>query len=438
MEQQQKARSGAKQGQGQREKTPSTGESKQGQRDKASGGGGEASKQGQQGQKDKSGPSHVGASESSSTSLVPRLALFDHLPRKVNLGDVNSIEETEGTPLHPATIKLGLLYRNGVIQEDDDRVAALIAAFCNVIEDYKTPPNKNFSWDLDKHLGRQVQHLINCRQHCIGMGNLIRYIRYAISHTPPDMNEADAKGKLISLLHTFLEERIIFARDSISRVCTSAIQDGDVIVTYGSSPLVRYILLSMAAIKKFRLVIIDSRPLKSGLKTLKTLSEKVSCVYTPLSGAAAAMREATRVIIGATALLSNGAVLAAAGTAMVASLAKAQRVPVIVAAESYKFSEKNQLDAIVFNELGNELEIADPSSISTDPNNMEQQQHQKNVFLGSAESLKPSPFQVINLRYDLTPISNISVVATESGLIPPTSIPCIIREMRLDVGINDL
>ena len=42
---------------------------------------------------------------------------------------------------------------------------------------------------------------------------------------------------------------------------------------------------------------------------------------------------------------------------MVAALAKAQRVPVIVAAESYKFSEKVQLDSIVFNELGNTNEV---------------------------------------------------------------------------------
>jgi len=37
---------------------------------------------------------------------------------------------------------------------------------------------------------------------------------------------------------------------------------------------------------------------------------------------------------------------------------------------------------------------------------------------------------IISLRYDLTPISNISVVATETGLIPPTSIPVLIRELK--------
>jgi hypothetical protein len=39
------------------------------------------------------------------------------------------------------------------------------------------------------------------------------------------------------------------------------------------------------------------------------------------------------------------------------------------------------------------------------------------------------PFHVVNLRYDLTPIGNISVVATETGLTPPTSVPVLMREM---------
>jgi translation initiation factor 2B subunit (eIF-2B alpha/beta/delta family) len=46
------------------------------------------------------------------------------------------------------------------------------------------------------------------------------------------------------------------------------------------------------------------------------------------------------------------------------------------------------------------------------------------------------PFQVVNLRYDLTPIGNISVIATETGLIPPTSIPVLIRELRTDLGFD--
>ena len=82
-----------------------------------------------------------------------RLAVFDHLPRK-KLLDMGSIESDR--QLHPAIVRLGVLYSNGAIYDDDDRVCALYSAFCNVVEDYMTPPNKNLSWDLDKHVRLQV------------------------------------------------------------------------------------------------------------------------------------------------------------------------------------------------------------------------------------------------------------------------------------------
>lgn len=173
----------------------------------------------------------------------------------------------------------------------------------------------------------------------------------------------------------------------------------------------------------------------------------------------------TRVLLGASSLLSNGAMLGPAGTAMVAALAKAKQIPVIVAAESYKFSEKVQLDSIVYNELGQSSEIAvmgitgasDEHAVGLVP--LPQRQA---GFRGTAAVLSsavdsgvgaavecdpialPSswlgngdisiagqqlPFGVVNLRYDLTPIGNISVVATETGLTPPTSIPVLMREM---------
>ena len=60
----------------------------------------------------------------------------------------------------------------------------------------------------------------------------------------------------------------------------------------------------------------------------------------------------------------------------------------------------------------------------------------RNISTSSSGNQKAStsqlPFNVLNLRYDLTPINNISVVATETGLIPPTSIPVLIREIQSD------
>jgi translation initiation factor eIF-2B subunit delta len=145
--------------------------------------------------------------------------------------------------------------------------------------------------------------------------------------------------------------------------------------------------------------------------------------------------------------------LGAAGSAIVASVAKAQRVPVIVLCESYKFSEKVQLGSIVFNELGSTSEIATLEEAPPVPtaektgNNAPPPAPQfiytpqlEPGYRGALESTHShaaaaphAPYQILNPRYDCTPIGNISVVATETGLIPPTSIPVLVRELRTDV-----
>lgn len=285
-------------------------------------------------------------------------------------------------------------------------------------------------------------------------------------------------------------------------------------------------LLHAAKERKFKVVVVDARPLNEGLRILaaaqlasnlasvdrtkalnnhrakmlidhemevESRSPSIECVYTPLSGAATAMKDVTCVVLGASCLLSNGSMLAPAGTAVIAALAKSRHIPVIVAAESYKFSDAVQLDSIVFNELGSSSEIAVGEVVSKNVEssataagkqktansqtvlNMVPQQF--NGYRGTADRTnriststestdKPTdstvikiplampcsscnqdfttvsvvnqvkqhtvgslPYEVVNLRYDLTPIHNISVVATESGLIPPTSVPVLIREL---------
>ena len=58
-------------------------------------------------------------------------------------------------------------------------------------------------------------------------------------------------------------------------------------------------------------------------------------------------------VLGAHALLANGCVMARAGSAMVALVANSYNVPVLVCCETYKFCERVQTDAFVYNELGN-------------------------------------------------------------------------------------
>jgi len=58
------------------------------------------------------------------------------------------------------------------------------------------------------------------------------------------------------------------------------------------------------------------------------------------------------VLLGAHAIFSNGAVMSRVGTAAVAMAASANKVPVMVCCETYKFTDRVQLDSFVYNELG--------------------------------------------------------------------------------------
>ena len=63
--------------------------------------------------------------------------------------------------------------------------------------------------------------------------------------------------------------------------------------------------------------------------------------------------------------MSNGAVVARVGTSVVAAVAAAHRIPVLVCAETYKFCERVQLDAICNNELADPDELVLKSSLSS-------------------------------------------------------------------------
>ena len=78
------------------------------------------------------------------------------------------------------------------------------------------------------------------------------------------------------------------------------IRDGDVILTFGSSPVLRGVLLHAATVRKrnFSLVVVDSLPLHEGVRTLAALSPFIQCTYSPMAGASRAMKDATRVLLG--------------------------------------------------------------------------------------------------------------------------------------------
>jgi translation initiation factor eIF-2B subunit delta len=187
------------------------------------------------------------------------------------------------------------------------------------------------------------------------MGNTIRWLKTEISKISPDLTEEVAKNQLVDKIESFIHERFLAADDMIvNTACKSYIADNDVILTFSKSQVVEKTLLEAKKRgTKFRVIVVDSRPLEEGRNLLKALCEaEIECSYIHLYALGYAMEEATKVFLGAHAVMANGALYSRSGTAVTAMAAKEVGVPVLVLCETIKFSDKINIDGIVNNELG--------------------------------------------------------------------------------------
>ncbi|XP_004513357.1 uncharacterized protein [Cicer arietinum] len=352
------------------------------------------------------------------TEARNRVELFRHLPQYEHGSQLPDLEAKffDLYPVHPAVYKVGLQYLSGDISGGNDRCIAMLQAFQEAIKDYKVPPEKSLGRDLTAKISSYVSFLIECRPLSISMGNAIRFIKSQIAKLPLTLSESEAKTSLQSDIERFISEKIILANKVIVKHAVTKIRDGDVLLTYGSSLAVEMILLHAHELgKQFRVVIVDSRPKLRGQHLLRRLVEKgLNCTYTHINAVSYIMHEVTRVFLGAASVLSNGTVYSRVGTASVAMVAHASRVPVIVCCEAYKFHERVQLDSICSNELG------DPDVISNVPGREDVK------YLDGWANIEN--LQLLNLIYDAMPSDYVSMIVTDYGMVPPTSVPVIVRE----------
>jgi translation initiation factor eIF-2B subunit delta len=134
--------------------------------------------------------------------------------------------------------------------------------------------------------------------------------------------------------------------------------------------------------------------------------------YVLINAVSYIMRDVTKVMLSAHAILANGFVMGRVGSSLISMIAKAHSVPVLVVCETYKFSDRVQTDAFVFNELG------DPNIVAKLPFDMPSK-------LDGWEDV-PS-LGLLNLIFDVTPPEFIDMVVTDIGMIPCTSVPVVLR-----------
>ncbi|KAG2483997.1 hypothetical protein HYH03_017164 [Edaphochlamys debaryana] len=347
--------------------------------------------------------------------------LFAHLQqyKRVTAASLLQLGQPGLAGVHPAVLQLGLRYADGSIRGANARCLAMLHTFCQVIRDYTTPEGKELSRDLLRHLGDQVNFLVVCRPLSVGMGNAIRHLKLRISTIPPETPEGEAKELLEQEIADYINVRIDSADKQLVAYAVAKVEaHGDVILTYAASHVVIRALVEAAQQgKSFRVVVADSRPETEGRATLaRLMAAGIPCTYIHMNALSYIIREVTKVFLGAAAVLSNGTVLSRAGTAAVAMMAHAHSKPVMICCETHKFNERVQLDSITHNELG------DPQALAAVPGKPE-----INALEGWAENPR---LRLLNLKYDVMPAEYVTMVVTEFGMVPPTSVPVILREFR--------
>ncbi|KAK9765682.1 hypothetical protein K7432_005777 [Basidiobolus ranarum] len=352
-----------------------------------------------------------------------QLGLFAHLEEpKGPLGTQIPKE------LHPAILSLGLQFSEFQISGSNARAIATLNAFKKVIQDYQTPPHTTFTRNLQHYLNPQIAYLVSMRPLSVSMGNAIRYLKYEISILSIDLPDEDAKELLIERIDQFIRDRITVADKMIVDFGLQKIQNGDVILTYACSSIIQSLLLEAHAKGiDFRVIVVDSRPKFEGITLMKRLVHAgIKCTYVLINAIGFVIKEVSKVFLGAHGMFSNGALLSRSGTAIVAMMAHHQKIPVIVCCETYKFSDRVQLDSFVYNEIGDVEEVASTDRPSATANvSPIRTQNSALVDWKSIPDLK-----LLNLLYDLTPSEFITVVISEVGMIPCTSVPVVLREYR--------
>lgn len=338
-----------------------------------------------------------------------------------------------------------------------------------VIEAYTTPLGTSLSRHLTTHLSHQISYLSTCRPLSISQGNAIRALKLAIASVDPSVPEANAKASLSEFIDSFIREKITVADQVIAGSAAQKVQDGDVIVTFAGSSIVKQTLLNAHQQgKKFRVSIIDSRPLFEGKNLARALANAgLDVQYSLMNGLSHAIKDATKVFLGAHAMTSNGRLYSRVGTALVAMSAKERaggvEVPVIVCCETVKFTDRVALDSIVVNEIADADELvstkppqqvtdlSDPvaaaaaaAATSSDSKKGSGSSSGSVAATAQPSSLEPNPalknassplkdwretpnLQLLNLMYDVTPAEYVDMVVTEMGSLPPSAVPIVHR-----------
>ena len=258
--------------------------------------------------------------------------------------------------------------------------------------------------DLRITLKKAGERLIATRPTAVSLRNSV----YIVLRGLEKVDDLDIlKSKIISQAESFIESSNI-ALERISEFGSNRIKPDSIILTHcNSTAAVSTIIMAHSEGKNITVYATESRPKKQGYITVRQLAEaNVPVTLIVDSAVRHIMPKVDIVVVGADTVASNGAVINKIGTSQIALCAHEARVPVMVCAETFKFSHETLAGELVQIEERDENEIVKPEE-----------------FPG---------VRIFNPVFDTTPPEYIDVIVTEEGVISPHAAYEIIKEMDLD------
>ena len=245
--------------------------------------------------------------------------------------------------------------------------------------------------------------LVATRPTAVSLPNAVHIVMSGIERAP---TLEEAKDGVILRAEQFIHSSQ-HAVEKIAQFGARHIRDGDTILTHcNSEAALGCIIEAHLSGKEIEVFATEVRPRNQGLVTIRTLDDAgIKTNFIVDSAVRSFIHEVDLVIVGADAVIVNGAVVNKIGTSQVAHTAHEARVNVLVAAETYKFAPRTIIGELITIEerAGNEI-LADEIA-RTLPN-----------------------VTVRNPAFDVTPAEYIDLIVTEAGAIPPQMAYIIIRE----------
>ncbi len=212
-----------------------------------------------------------------------------------------------------------------------------------------------------------------------------------------------------------LKEKYIRALERASEIASRRIVSGEVLLTNSNSFAVRKLLEHLAKQgKSIELYVTESRPGNEGLLVAEYAEGLGFNVYLVVDSAARFfMKKVDKVVVGAEAVASNGAVVSKIGTSLVALVAKEARKRVFVVAPTVKFSPET-----FYGEL------------------LKLPEYDWELLVESDKAARiPENYRARVPIYDVTPPEYIDAIVTEHGLFAPQALPLVLSFIERS-GLN--